>query len=145
MSLSKLQTSRYWRTWSEVCRYHGWRNADEDRRRALHAEAGCPASMRDFGNKDFDLYLNYTATLLDQVPAPRDPERERLCYAIARDAKKGGLSDAYLARICGDRFDSSRWRDLPLTQLEQLRNTIHNRASHKKAPKPEPALAADPY
>ena len=129
MSLSKLQIARYWRTWAAVCEYHGWRSNDSEHRYALHAEAGCPASMKDFTNRDFDRFLDYSSTLMDQVPAPRDQERERLCYAIARDAKKGGLSDAYLAQISRDRFDSSHWRTLPLHKLELFRNTIHNRAS----------------
>lgn len=85
--------------------------------------------MKEFNNRDFDKFLDYSATLLDQVPAPRDKDRERLCFSIARDAKKGGLSEAYLALISTDRFDSCRWRDLPIQKLELFRNTIHNRAS----------------
>jgi len=143
MALSKLQTARYWRTWAAVSKYHGWKNSDEARRRALHAEAGCPASMRDFGNRDFDKFLDYTTILLDQIPAPVDPERKRLCYAIARDAKKGNLNEGYIGRISTDLFDTSRWRDLPLEHLEALRNTIHNRSSaHRAKESSETAHAA---
>lgn len=99
--------------------------------------------MKDFTNRDFDRFLDYSSTLMDKVPAPRDPERDRLCYAIARDAKKGGLSEAYLGRLSTDRFDSSHWRELTIEKLELFRNTIHNRASahHAKEAK-ETALAA---
>ena len=77
------------------------------------------------------------------MPSPRDQERDRLCYAIARDAKKGGLSESYLARISTDRFDSSHWRELPIDKLELFRNTIHNRASAHHAKEAEkPVLVA---
>jgi hypothetical protein len=98
--------------------------------------------MRDFGNKDFDKFLEYTTILLDQIPTPVDPERKRLCYAIARNAKNGKLNEGYIARISTSLFDSSRWRDLPLDNLEILRNAINNRSSSHRAKEAKETAAA---
>ena len=138
MSLSKLQTARYWRTWASVCKYHGWKSSDEARRRALHAEAECPASMRDFGNKDFDRFLDYTAVLLDQVPAPRDRERDSFIFTVTKTAKKAGLNEAYIRKISVERFDVSEWRDLPAENRKHFIWTIANRSSSKSKTVKEP-------
>lgn len=62
-----------------------WTNADrETQRRALHARAGCPASMKEFDRKGhFDAYLRECEALKNRVDI-RERERERVEVIIER-------------------------------------------------------------
>lgn len=136
MSLTAKQTSRYWREIAEVCRVQGWGNAEKEaRRRAIHAAAGCPASMRAFSNSHFDAFLQECAALKNRIDI-RDRERERLVWRIQADAKAAGLDPAYLARICDDLHGTGDWESLPEPDLADFRNVIHNRARARGAQSP---------
>ena len=140
--LSPAQTSLYWRTWSSICTYMGWKNSDSTHRYALHQEAGCPKSMTAFKNRDLDAYLQYCDSLKGDHSS-RDRERERLIYRIKSDAQRGGLSDQYLSGLARDLYGLGCWDELAIDDLEKFRNTVKNRSGRHmaKAPK-ETALAA---
>jgi len=139
MSLSKAQTSLYWRTWSSVCIYMGWKNSDSKLRYALHAEAHCAASMTDFENSDLDRYLRYCDGLLGHERPARvsvQGDRNRTIWRIKSDAKRAGFSDEYLAKIAHDLTGGfGTWEELQLPELEKFRNTISNRARGKVSKK----------
>ncbi len=130
--LSPKQTAFYWNTWNQVCALHAWRNNDATRRHALHSEARCPASMRDFGNADFDRFLSYCRRLLGSKECTesraKDGARKRLIWRIAQDAKTAMLDEAYLTALCTDLYGIGCWQELSLADLTKFRNTIHDRA-----------------
>lgn len=148
MSLTDPQINRYWREWRAVCAVQGWKQSDNARRYAVHKVAGCPQSMKDFGNRDFDRYLAETAALRNQVDI-RDREREHVEIAIERMAAAIGeieqkRPDDYIGGIVRDMNDRESWQDLPLDpiedqiqrgatrprgDLENLKRTLNNRLS----------------
>jgi len=135
--MSPAQNAKYWRTWSALCTEHGWKNSDSERRYALHKEAGCPQSMKDFTNTSFDKFLGVAKRLLGQKVDPArasgDGERRRLIWRIKQDAKKANLEQAYLNKLAEDLTGLACWEELALDQLTNFRNAIHNRASHRAA------------
>jgi len=130
--IKDTQKPLYWRFWSEVCAEHGWSNSDTERRRALHAQAGCPASMTAFSNTDLDRYLSFCRQLLGTREctevAAQEGARKRLLWRIATDARTAKLDDSYLNKISTDQFGLACWRDLCLADLTHIRNVLHNRA-----------------
>jgi len=105
----------------------GWRNSDSQRRYALHKEAGCPASMKDFGNKDFDAFLRFCDGITGET-RHRDPEREKMVWRIRKDAADAGFTEAYLSHLSTDLYGLGCWEELSKDDLEKFRNTVHNRA-----------------
>lgn len=130
--LNPAQISLYWKTWSAVCKEHGWKNSDATRRYALHAQAKCPKSMKDFRNGDFDLYLGVARRLagsnIDPSQAGVEGERRRLLWRIREDAKIADLDNAYLNKVSTDLYGIACWDELALDDLTKFRTTIHNRA-----------------
>lgn len=130
--MTAKQISLYWRTWSAVCAEFAWRNSDSDRRYALHAQAECPQSMRDFDNSDLDRYLSVARRLLGSrechIAKSQDGERKRLLWRIRRDARLARLDAAYLSRLSEDLYGLACWEELAIDDLAKFRNTIHTRA-----------------
>jgi hypothetical protein len=171
--MSPKQVTLYWRTWGAVCAEFGWQNSDTEHRRAIHAEAGCKPSMKDFTNRDLDLYLAACRRLLGQRVTASTAgdlgERKRLIWRIRQDADRAGLDQAYLAKLSTDLYGLACWDELCLADLTNFRNAIHDRASSRvgadtrtaerrprrryilrptpvAAPQPEPVHAnADPF
>ena len=129
--LSSASQALYWRTWASVCVHMGWRNSDSAHRYALHLEAKCPKSMKEFEKGDFDRYLDYCSGLLGKQ---RDQEREKLVWRVRKDARDAKLSDEYLIQLSRDLYGLGCWEELSKDDLEKFRNTVHNRA-YAKAPK----------
>lgn len=127
MALTQKQTTLYWRQWAAVCVFMGWKNSDSLRRYALHKEAGCPASMKEFGNKQLDAFLKYCASITGEKRF-RDPEREKMIWRIRKDAADADFSEAYLTHLSTDLYGLGCWEELSKDDLEKFRNTVHNRA-----------------
>ncbi|CAN5549121.1 hypothetical protein BH09VER1_BH09VER1_24900 [soil metagenome] len=137
--LSAAATALYWRTWKSLCIFEGKKTSDSDRRYAVHASAKCPASMKEFSSRDFDLFLAYVRSLMGaRTPGAdkvgEDGERRRLVWKIRDDAKRANLDDAYVAKLAGDLNGLACWDLLDLAALTNLRNTIHQRARAKMKP-----------
>jgi hypothetical protein len=62
--------------------------------------------------------------------------RERLIFAIERDAEAAGFADAYMAAVATDFYDRADWRALPIPQLTNLRRTIADRLRRAPLTKP---------
>lgn len=78
---------------------------------------------------------------LADVMARDDGERRRLIYRIEQDAKRAGFGDAYMNTIVRDMEDAGAdWRALPLPALENLRDTVANRARRKAFARKSAAL-----
>jgi len=127
MALSSKQTTLYWRQWAAVCEFMGWKNSDSARRYALHKEAGCPASMKEFGNKHLDAYLKFCASITGEKKF-RDPEREKMIWRVLKDAADAEFSPQYLIGLSRDLYGLGCWQELSKDDLEKFRNTVHNRA-----------------
>jgi len=143
------QTTLYWRQWATVCEFMGWKNSDSARRYALHKEAGCPASMKEFGNKDLDAYLKFCASITGHIDK-RDRERERLIWRINDDARRGNLAPEYLKLLARDIYGLGCWEELATEDLEKFVKTVRNRSSRHVAKeaqeaKPSMALAECPF
>lgn len=144
LMLTKKQTTLYWRTWAAVCAAQGWSNSDNERRYALHADARCPRSMRDFHNHDLDKFLAAAAPLTNTIDI-RDRDRERLLWRIRADARAAGFADSYLERIARDIHGTGDWEALPIGPLTQFRNVIHQRARRRAPRARAPELVAEPF
>lgn len=133
--MSPKQVTLYWRTWGAVCAELGWKNSDSEHRRALHAEAGCKPSMKDFTNRDLDLFLACCRRLLGQPVTASTAgdlgERKRLIWRIRQDAARAGLDDAYLNKLSTDLYGLGCWDELCLADLTNFRNAIHDRAGKR--------------
>lgn len=139
--MSPKQTTFYFTLWNRVCVELGWyhlSSAEKDeKRRALHVQAGCPASSKKFTNRDFDRFKSHALALLagkNSGGTPRvddDGERRRLVWRIRKDAQMANLDDAYIASVARDLHVLGNWQDLDLASLTNLRDTIHNRAGKK--------------
>ena len=137
--MSEKQRVFYFTLWNRVMVEQGWYHlpaAEKDsKRRALHAQAGCPASSKAFTNGHFDRFKSACLALIegknDPHTADEDGQRRRLVWRIKDDAKKAGLDPAYIAGIARDLAVLGNWEDLDLPGLTNLRNTIHDRAGKK--------------
>jgi hypothetical protein len=133
--MSPKQTTLYWRTWAALCAEFGWKNSDTEHRRAIHAQAGCAPSMKDFANRDLDLFLAACRRLLGQPvtasTAAEIGERKRLIWRIREDAKRAGLDQAYLAKLSTHLHGLACWDELCLADLTNFRNAIHDRAGKR--------------
>ena len=78
---------------------------------------------------------------MEDATAAEDGERRRLLHRIACDQAAGGLHNDYVKGLCRDLYDRSDWRELPIAQLRNLRDTVANRARRKTLPR-RPAAAA---
>lgn len=127
--LTEDQTKFYWNLWKRVCAEHGWKQADNEKRYALHARARCPQSMKDFTNDSFDKFKGLCLHLLGEKSGNNETgPRTRLIWRIKNDARLAGQSDDYIRKIATDLTGLGCWEDLSLEDLTNLRNTIHNRA-----------------
>jgi hypothetical protein len=139
--MSPKQTTFYFTLWNRVMVEQGWyhlASAEKDeKRRALHTQAGCPASSKDFTNLHFDRFKSACMVILTGKKdggLPRvddDGQRRRLVWRIKDDAKKAGLAPEYIVGLARDLAVLGNWEDLDLAGLTNLRNTIHNRAGRK--------------
>jgi hypothetical protein len=148
--MTPKQTKLYWLKWGQVCESHGWTalNTDLDaRRKSCHVLAlGTPKSSKDFSNADLDRVLNVFSSLIDSddlatqidrqayETGDDDPgERKRILHKIA----SLGLEQPYITKVTRNMYHTSRFTDLTLDQLLNLRNTLANRArvrdQHQKA------------
>jgi len=137
--MTPRQRSFYFSLWNQVCVEQGWYHlpqAQKDaKRRALHAQAGCPASSKEFTNRHFDAFRAHCAALLagkktgGAAVVEEAGERRRLVWRIKADAKRGGLADAYIRTLARGLCGLGAWEDLDLASLTNLRATIHNRAA----------------
>lgn len=139
--MTPAQKALYWRLWQRLCKARAWhtlpRQEQDAHRRALHQEAHCPPSSTDFKNRDFDRFLATITAHLNNQNAPglprhdTDGQTRRLVWRIRHDATRAGLDEAYIRKIARDLHVLGNWEDLDLDSLENLRNTIHNRARKK--------------
>lgn len=131
--MSPKQTSLYWRTWSALCDEFDWRHNETARRYALHAEAGCPQSSRDWDNTHFDKFLAHSRALLAGKPPTGERineeagARRRLEWRIRQDLRAAHLDVSYVAKLATDMYGLGCWTLLALDQLQNLRDTVHNR------------------
>lgn len=142
--LSAKQTQLYWRTWAALVREHGWHGEPEltERRRALHAVAGCPESMRKFTNADMDRFLRAArASLAGKNHNPsissEAGERRRLIWRIREDSKSAGLDPAYVEQLARDLTGLGCYEELAIDDLRNLRNLVHNRCRTQRAQRPQ--------
>jgi len=141
--LTRRQTALYWRTWASICEAQGWPRSDSTRRYALHAEAGCPHSMTQFRNRDFNHYLSAAAPLCNRIDI-RDRDKENLVAAI----HETGLDTPYLQSICRDTYKTRDWERLPYPKLKNFLKTAVNRARSlrkKSPPSPSPQSYPSSY
>jgi hypothetical protein len=137
--MTAKQTSLYWRTWSALCTEFDWRHNDSARRYALHLEAGCPKSSKDWDNKSIDRYLAHSRALLAGTRTGNTPvydedgARRRLEWRIKQDLRDAGLDLSYVAKLATDMYGLGCWSLLSLDQLENLRDTVHNRTRSRRA------------
>ena len=139
LMMSEKQRVFYFTLWNRVMVEQGWYHlpaAEKDcKRRALHAQAGCPDSSKAFTNGHFDRFKSACLAIIegknDPHTADEDGQRRRLVWRIKDDAKKAGLDAAYVVGIARDLAVLGNWQDLDLAGLTNLRNTIHDRASSK--------------
>jgi hypothetical protein len=139
--MSPKQTTFYFTLWNRVMVEQGWYHltaAEKDcKRRALHKQAGCPASSKDFTNQHFNRFKNECEALIagrnsgGVEKSDADDARRRLIWRIKEDARKAQLDEAYIVAVSRDLHVLGNWEDLDLKSLTNLRNTIHNRATKK--------------
>jgi hypothetical protein len=139
--MSPAQKTLYWRLWSRLSKTLGWHTLPsttrDTLRRQLHTQAGCPPSSKDFNNRHLDRYITYTNALIHDHNDPGTPRtdddghRRRLIWRIQTDATLANLDEAYIRHLARDLHVLGNWQDLDLESLENLRNTIHNRATTK--------------
>ena len=139
--MSPKQTTYYFTLWNRVMGEQGWYHlpaAEKDsKRRALHMQARCPASSKEFTNQHFNRFKSHCEALISgkndggtQIVDEKDAVR-RLIWRIKDDAKKAGLTPEYIIELARDLHVLGNWEDLDLESLTNLRNTIHNRAGMK--------------
>lgn len=135
--LTDAQKSKYWRTWSAVCRKQNWAQESaaqrDERRYALHAEAKVPQSMTQFSNDDFSAWLAACQPLLENVDI-RDRQRENVFHSIDRLSKAiaaivGAKPGQYERPIMIDKHDSTDVDSLSQEQARQHAWTLKNRLS----------------
>lgn len=139
--MSPKQTTYYFTLWNRVMVEQGWYHlptADKDaKRRALHVQAGCPASSKAFTNQHFNRFKIACEALIagrnscGPDKADDDDARRRLIWRIKDDARKARLDAAYIITVARDIHVLGNWEDLDMESLTNLRNTIHNRATKK--------------
>lgn len=145
--MSPKQTTYYFTLWNQVMVAQGWYHESADKKRerrlAAHVQAGCincdgsAKSSKNLSNVDFGLIKAYFQKLitgknhggLEKVK--EDDARRRLVWRIKADSKIGGLNTAYIKIIAKEMHVLGNWEDLPMDDLTNLRNAIHNRAGSK--------------
>jgi hypothetical protein len=139
--MTKSQIAKYWQEWRKVAAADP--AAD---RHALHVEAlGFDKSSREFSNEEFDKVLAVfwaiikPANLHAQVRQENQP-RQRLIWVIQNRLRP---PEAYLRKVCSDKFRCSDLNLLTLEQLQQLRFTLTaRRKAFRGNPEPAPAVEA---
>jgi len=139
--MSPSQHALYFRIWNSLCVEQGWYHLaakeKDAKRRALHLQARCPSSSKDFSNQHFNRFKGLCEALLagrkftGTDAADAHDQTRRVIWRIEEDCKKAGLDEAYVVAIARDLTALGNWRDLDLDTLTKLRTTIHNRASKK--------------
>jgi len=135
--LTKGQFFRYNTEWKAVCSTRNWKVNDEAARLAFHREHNLPDSRKDWNTRNhFDTFLAACKEAKGQRTGgskrtDEDGERRRLVWRIKDDAKKAGLSPAYIAECARDLHVLGNWEDLDIDSLTNLMMTIHNRAGRK--------------
>jgi hypothetical protein len=134
--MTKKQEYKYFTLWRQACEKQGWSSSDNEKRHEIHVQAmGFDMSHKFMENREVDriftaIRLLIDDTNLDAAIAAVDPDREerkRLVWRIKKLASEG-----YYRSICVDRFRTTQWDDLNVSQLTQLRNTLANRMAAKK-------------
>lgn len=139
--MTQKQTIYYFTLWNKVMVEMGWYHLPaaekNEKRYALHLQAGCPASSKGFTNQHFNRFKTRCEAIIagknDGGPGKVDDDdaRRRLVWRIKDDAKKAGLSQEYIKEVARDLHVLGNWEDLDLDSLKNLMLTIHNRASSK--------------
>lgn len=143
--MTSKQNTLYWRLWAKTCKTQGWSAESaarrDERRHALHRALGLPDSHKAWNNSQFSAWISGSAHLRDEIDI-RDRDRENALWTIER------LRAAFILVLGADYVRSILvdWRDtedldaFPLSDpkaypkekgklrdLENLRNTLHNR------------------
>lgn len=86
---------------------------------------------------------------IDDANAADDGERRRLIHRIEHDLRRAQLGEGYVVTIARDQCDRADWRDLPIEQLTNLRDTltqrVRRRRAARRAPAPAPTRATAPF
>ena len=129
MILTRPQQITFWRRWQAIVSEKGWDNATaETQRRALLGRAGFTSLTQVDKLAGFDKVLaelsalSRPADLSSQLRQQAMP-RTRLIHSCREKA-----DEPYIAAVARDKFHCEDWITLPLPDLEQLRNTLADRA-----------------
>ena len=135
MLLTSPQVSRFWRDWSACTRLHDWSKPEsETQRKAMLARAGFSSLTQVDKLAGFDHVLAEVKALsqpsdLDAQLRQENMPRTRLLYSCRQKA-----DEPYIIALARDRFHADDWTTLPLESLEQLRNTLADRAVAQHRP-----------
>lgn len=108
-----------------------------ERQRITTALFGQPRSWSDLTDSDIDRLKTRLIALRDETDiaaqvadqtSTEDGQRRRLLHRIRLDLGGAGFFESYAAQLSRSLFDRADWTALPIPQLTQLRDTIHNRA-----------------
>lgn len=142
--MNDAQRIMLFRLFGNLANARTWGVAERDlQREKITAELfGAPRSWSTFNNSDVDRMKARLTALAnpDSIDAQiadgraaHEGERKRLLHRIEEDMRRGGFNDSYVMTLCRDLYDTHRWRELDLPRLENLRDTLANRARRKRA------------
>lgn len=129
MALTGKQHGRHKKEWDLACAKQGWDPKDDERRLQFYRNHKLPASRKDWHpKKHFDVFLREVAVLQNRVDIA-DRGRESVELGVERmNAALLLITGRDFARgIVGDMHDRESWAALADAELENLRNTLHNR------------------
>ena len=135
MLLTKPQVCRFFREWSAIVSAAGWpHDRAEVERHSLLARAGFDSLTRVDKLTGFDSVLAEIKAIrqpssLDAQLRQENMPRTRLLYSCRQKA-----DEPYIIALARDRFHADDWTTLPLESLEQLRNTLADRAVAQHRP-----------
>lgn len=145
MALSKAQTSLYWRTWAAIAAAikedlpEADRKFIDSRRRPHHAQAGCPASSKDWTNQHLSRWLLHACRITDPLNITRHLELEEQChpqatkiFRIRQLLTQLGKPIAYAAACAKDPLLSPNLCNWPADALQRAVQALSHTARHQK-------------
>lgn len=146
MLLSPLQVKRFWTQhgppgkegWPQIVAAYGWSSAEaESQRKAMLARAGFTSLTLVTPVEGFTAVLKEMAILRNDLSAmllaDENPARVLIHNCRELSLKLGG--EPYIVGLAAsDRFKCSDWPSMPLEIMEQLRNTLADRAVEQHSP-----------